>query len=78
MEVDRPVGEVFAFLTDIENWRLLQPGLWERERETSRNRMNVGDTFRQNLEVLGQWIELLCEVVELKENERLSFEYTWD
>ncbi len=78
MEIDRPVGEVFAFLTDIENWRLLQPGLWERERETSRNRMNVGDTFRQNLEVLGQWIELLCEVVELKENERLSFEYTWD
>ena len=78
MEIDRPVGEVFAFLTDIENWRLLQPSLWERERETSRNRMNVGDTFRQNLEVLGQWIELLCEVVELKENERLSFEYTWD
>lgn len=78
MEIDRPVGEVFAFLTDIENWRLLQPGLWERERETSRNPMNVGDTFRQNLEVLGQWIELLCEVVELKENERLSFEYTWD
>jgi hypothetical protein len=40
--------------------------------------MKVGDTFRQNLEVPGQRVELLCEVVELEEGERLSFEYTWD
>jgi Polyketide cyclase / dehydrase and lipid transport len=72
------VGEVFAFLTDVENWALLQPALREREREISRGPMKVGDTFRQNLEVPGQRVELLCEVVELEENERLSFEYTWD
>ncbi len=78
MEIHRPVGEVFAFLTDIENWPLLQPALRESERETARGPMKVGDTFRQNLEVPGQRVELLCEVVELEENERLSFEYTWD
>jgi uncharacterized protein YndB with AHSA1/START domain len=78
VEIHRPVGEVFAFLTDVENWALLQPALRESEREISRGPMKVGDTFRQNLEVPGQRVELLCEVIELEDNERLSFEYTWD
>jgi hypothetical protein len=37
--------------------------------------MKVGDTFQQTLDIPGQRVELLCEVVELEENERLSFEY---
>ena len=78
MEVHRPVGEVFAFLTHVENWALLQPALRKSERDTSRGPMKVGDTFRQTLDIRGQRVELLCEVVELEENERLSFEYTWD
>jgi hypothetical protein len=40
--------------------------------------MKVGDTFRQTLDIPSQRVELLCEVVEVEENERLSFEYTWD
>ena len=40
--------------------------------------MKVGDTFRQTLEIPGQRIELLCEVVELEKDERLMFEYFWD
>lgn len=40
--------------------------------------MKVGDTFRQTLEIPGQRIELLCKVVELEKDERLSFEYFWD
>jgi hypothetical protein len=78
VEIHRPVGEVFAFLTHVENWALLQPALRESERETSHGPMKVGDTFRQTLDIPGQRVELLCEVVELEENERLSFEYTWD
>jgi uncharacterized protein YndB with AHSA1/START domain len=78
VEIHRPVGEVFAFLTDVENWALLQPPLWESERETSHGPMKVGDTFRQTLDIPSQRVELLCEVVEVEENERLSFEYTWD
>jgi hypothetical protein len=38
--------------------------------------MKVSDTFRQTLDIPGQRVELLCEVVGLEENERLSFEYT--
>ncbi len=78
MEIHRPLGEVFAFLTNVENWALLQPTLRESERETSHGPMKVGDTFRQTLDIPRQRIELLCEVVELEENERLWFEYRWD
>ena len=78
MEIHRPVGEVSAFLTHVENWALLQPALWESERETSHGPMKVSDTFRQTLDIPGQRVDLLGEVVELEEDERLSFEYTWD
>jgi uncharacterized protein YndB with AHSA1/START domain len=78
VEIHRPVVEVFAFLTHVENWAQLQPALRESEHETSHGPMKVGDTFRQTLEIPSQRVELLCEVVELEENERLSFEYTWD
>ena len=75
--IQRPLKEVFAFLSDIENWRRLQPVSGEIE-PASRGPMKVGDTFQQALEISGQRVELLCEIVELEENERLSFEYTWD
>jgi uncharacterized protein YndB with AHSA1/START domain len=78
VEVHRPVEEVFAFLTDIENWVLLQPALRESERETSRGPMKVGDMFRQTLDIPGQHIELLCKVIEVEKNERISLEYSWD
>ena len=75
--IHRPVEEVFAFLADVENWRRLQSVPGEIE-PASRGPTKVGDTFRQTLEISGQRVDLLCEVVELEENKRLSFEYTWD
>jgi hypothetical protein len=51
VEIHRPVGEVFAFLTNVENWALLQPTLRESERETSHGPMKVGGTFRQTLDI---------------------------
>lgn len=78
MEIHRPIGGVFAFLTRVENWTQVQPALRESERETSRGPMKVGDTFRQTLDIPGQRIELLCEVLEIEKNERISLEYSWD
>lgn len=78
VEIHRPVGEVFAFLTHVENWTRLQPTLRESERETSRGPMKVGNTFRQTLDIPGQRIELLCKVLEVEENERISLEYFWN
>ncbi len=76
--IQRPLKEVFTFLTDVENWGRLQSVSGETIEPASRGPMKVGDTFRQTLEISGQRVELLCKVVELEENERLAFEYTWD
>lgn len=78
MKIRRPVGEVFAFLAHVENWTRLQPALRESERETSRGPMQVGDTFWQTLDIPGQRVELLCKVIEVEKNERISLEYSWD
>jgi uncharacterized protein YndB with AHSA1/START domain len=72
--IDRPLEEVFAFLTDLENWSLWQPDLRESE-QTSRGPMDVGTTFRQALDVGGRRIELFCEVTGHEKDEKLSFDY---
>lgn len=40
--------------------------------------MKVGDTFWQTLDIPGQRVELLCKVIEVEKNERISLEYSWD
>ncbi len=78
VKISRPVGEVFAFLTHVENWMRLQPTLRESKRETSRGPLKVGGTFWQTLDIPGQRVELLCRVIEIEKNERISLEYSWD
>jgi carbon monoxide dehydrogenase subunit G len=75
--VHRPREEVFGYLTDLETWSRWQPGLWESE-QTSRGSMDVGTTFRLALDVSSQRIEVLCEVTEYEENEKLEFHYARD
>jgi Polyketide cyclase / dehydrase and lipid transport len=75
--IHRPVGEVFAFLADIENWAKLQLTLRESQ-EASPGPGRVGDTFLQTIEIPGQLIELLCRVTGLEEDERVSLEYSWN
>jgi len=72
--VHRPRKEVFGFLADLESWSRWQPDLRESE-QTSRGSMAVGTTFRQALDVSGQRMEVLCEVTEYEENEKLKFHY---
>ena len=75
--IDRPPGEVFAFLSDLENWSRWQPDLLE-SKQTSRGPMEVGTTFWQTLDVGGQRFELLCEVTGYEAHEELSFFYARD
>ena len=75
--IDRPPGEVFAFLADLESWWRWQPYLLESE-QTSRGPVDVGTTFRQPPDLGGQRIVLLCEVSGFEEGERLSFDYARD
>jgi hypothetical protein len=75
--IGRPVEEVFAFMADLENWARLQPSLRVNE-QASGSPMEVGDTFRQAIEIPGKRIELVGEVVEYEKDEMLSFEYAWN
>ncbi len=75
--IDRPPGEVFTFLADLENWSRWQPDLLE-SKQTSRGPMEVGTTFWQTLDVGGQRVELLCEVTGYEAREELSFFYARD
>ena len=75
MVIQRPTEEVFVFVADLDNWA--QPTSPEKGR-TYHSPVEAGDRFRQTIEVSGQRIELLGEVVDYELNERLSFEYTWD
>jgi carbon monoxide dehydrogenase subunit G len=72
-----PVEEVFAFMSDIENWAQVQPDSQGNEK-FSGDRIEVGSTFRQALDISGQRIELLGKVIGYEPNERLSLEYTRD
>ena len=77
MVIERPPGEVFAFLADLETWWRWWPDLLE-SKQTAGGRIEVGTTFRQTLEVGGKRIVLHCEVSGFEEDERLSFDYTRD
>ena len=63
-------------MSDLDNWA--QPGSPPEKGRTYHSPAEVGDTFQQAIEVPGQRVELLGEVAEIVENERLSFEYAWD
>lgn len=77
MEINRPVEEVFAFVSDSENWPYLRPASPAGE-QTPRRPMRVGDRFVQDLQIPGQRIELPCEVTGYEPNERLSLGYSWN
>jgi uncharacterized protein YndB with AHSA1/START domain len=72
--IRRPPKEVFAFLSDLENWSRWQPELREVE-QISRGPVAVGTTFRQALDAGGKRIELIGQVIEYEPNENLSLDY---
>ncbi len=77
MVIRSSIEEVFAFVSNSENWRQLRPAAREDE-QLPRGPMRVGDRFVQDLQVPGQRIELPCEVTEYKPDERLSLGYSWN
>jgi uncharacterized protein YndB with AHSA1/START domain len=61
--IDRPVEEVFAFLTDPNNDPLWQSTTLETER-TSEGEVDVGTTLRNVSKFLGRRIETTMEIIE--------------
>jgi uncharacterized protein YndB with AHSA1/START domain len=69
--INRPVEEVFAFLSDYENlpkWSSLSDGV----KKTSAGHIGVGTTYRTVVKFLGQRIEGETEVTEYEPNRSLA------
>ncbi|MFQ5858009.1 MAG: SRPBCC family protein [Anaerolineae bacterium] len=69
--INRPVEEVFAFVTNPENERLWRSILLEWE-QTSDGPMGVGTTIREVEQFLGRRIEETYEVTEYEPNRKFA------
>ena len=69
--INRPIDEVFEFVSNPENVRLWQPGVLE-SRQTSEGPMGVGATYLEVRESLGRRIESTSEVTHYERNAKLG------
>jgi uncharacterized protein YndB with AHSA1/START domain len=68
--INRPVEQVFAFVSDLENDS--QWGLTTQTRRTSPGPLGVGATFRQRDRFLGRPLELSMEVVGYQPDHQIA------
>lgn len=69
--IDRPLDEVFAFLSDLENNLRWRSGMIEAKK-TSAGPIGVGTTYRMINNVLGRRIEGEAEVTEYELNRKYA------
>jgi uncharacterized membrane protein len=72
--INRPVEEVFAFLSNFENWPKWAAGLIEA-RKTSDGPIGRGTIWRSVSNVLGQRVESEAEVTEYEPNRKIRWKY---
>ncbi len=70
--IDRPVKEVFAFVTDLNNLHRWQSTAQEIEPASDKS-MGVGATFNVKGEMLGHKLEGLLEIVEYEPDSRFGY-----
>ncbi len=75
VDINRPVEEVFSFITNHENDAQWRAGLVESKR-TSEGPVGVGSTGTDVLQFLGRRIESSYELTEFEENRKLGFKTT--
>jgi carbon monoxide dehydrogenase subunit G len=75
LTIDRPVEEVFAFVSEPEKQAQWRSGIEEAEL-TSEGPIGVGSTFREVERFLGRKIESTSEVTEFEPNSKFAFKST--
>jgi uncharacterized protein YndB with AHSA1/START domain len=73
--INRPVEEVFAFVTRIENWNQWDAQLAE-VKKTSEGPVGVGTTCQEVRHFMGRRMESTNEITEYEPNRKLSFKST--
>lgn len=67
--INRPINDVFVYVTDAGSWPQWESGLLEVE-QMSEGPMGVGTTFRGANKTLGQKMEWTSEITEYKPNRK--------
>jgi uncharacterized membrane protein len=70
--IQRPVEEVFAFLTNIENLKSYARGVTEAE-WLPPGYVGIGSRFRVVRSVMGRAHDLTCEVTDVRPNRKFMF-----
>ena len=73
--INRPVEEVFAYLSKAENATNWQSGVLESE-QTSEGPVDVGTTSRVVRKLLGRRIESTSEITEFEQNKMVASKTT--
>jgi len=73
--INRPVEEVFEFVTNPKNDVLWQSGVLESE-QTSEGPMGVGTMVRSVSQSLGRRMESLSEITEYEPNTKIKYKVT--
>ena len=73
--INRPIEDVFAFLSNIENESQWQTGLVESA-QTSQGPLGVGTTGREVRQFLGRRMESTYEITQYEQNRKLGFKTT--
>ena len=69
--IDRPVEEVFAYITDIKNWLHWHKGMLEAE-QSSEGPVGVGTTYRGVSQVLSQRMEWTSELTAYEPDKKMA------
>ena len=73
ISINKPRGEVFDFLTDVENLPRWQANL-VKSVPLSDGSVRTGFQFEETINVMMRRIRAVCTVTEVKASERFSFE----
>jgi uncharacterized protein YndB with AHSA1/START domain len=73
--INRPIAEVFAYVTDLNTHTQWQAGIVEAA-QTSKGPTGVGSTYRYVMQLAGQRLDTAGEVTEYEPNRKYSFKAT--
>lgn len=73
--INRPVGEVFAYVSDVERWDEWAAEIVEAKK-TSEGPVGAGTTFSAVIKMLGRRMENEHEVTEYEPNSRFGIRVT--
>jgi uncharacterized protein YndB with AHSA1/START domain len=71
VEINRPIDQVFAYVTDIKNLSKWEPAILEVE-QTSSGQIGIGTTFKGANKVMGRGMPFTSKVTDYLPNKKWS------